>query len=211
MGVLCRISIVSLLFLSVGLGQGSPDVPPGQEKNSRGMEYYRSVLEKRPGLPEGHFGAGWEAYQARDYAQAEREFGAALQGDDRELRSKALYNLGNTRYRQGQFKESLEAFRKSLELNPGDRDAKHNYELALRLIRRPPSQDQTQSQKDSDQEKDPGDSHDSRQEESRASGEDKSAETADAEAILNALEANDRNLMKRRWKEQESVAPEKDW
>lgn len=203
-----KVVIFILLSLATGLGQDLPQDTARAKNMSAGADYYRSVLKKRPGLPEAHFGAGWEAYHAQDFPQARNEFEGAAQTDNQELKSKVLYNLGNTWYQEGQFEPSLEAYRRALQLNPRDRDAKHNYELALNMVRKPPEENREQTSQDSEREDPTKDSARNEAGDRRVPPE---AMPRDAEVILNALEASGTNLMKRRWIEQESATLEKDW
>jgi Ca-activated chloride channel family protein len=75
-------------------------------------------------------------YQMRDYAAAEEAFvKAAMSGDD-DVRAQALYDLGNTAYRQGKLEEAVERYQRVLDLRPDDEDAKFNLEFVRDEIRR---------------------------------------------------------------------------
>lgn len=64
-----------------------------------------------------------------------------------ELKAKLYYNLGNTYYSLKEYKKAIESYKSSLKLNPSDRDAKLNLELALRnLGQNPPQKDSPQNQ-----------------------------------------------------------------
>jgi len=56
----------------------------------------------------------------------------AVPQSDTELESKIYYNIGNSKYRQGNLRESLDYYKKALELNPKDDDARY----ILNLLRR---------------------------------------------------------------------------
>jgi len=47
-----------------------------------------------------------------------------------DLSAKAFYNIGNCYFQQNKLKESIEAYKKALELKPDDYQAKYNLELA---------------------------------------------------------------------------------
>jgi Ca-activated chloride channel family protein len=103
---------------------------------------------------------------ANDLAQA-RE--ALLRATDpqapRELRADAYYDLGLAFYREGdalaatedhqgaqaQFREAVDAFRRSLRLRPGDRQTAWNLELALRRIREEQERQEQQEQEQQEQ------------------------------------------------------------
>ncbi len=67
-------------------------------------------------------------YRLGKYQEAESGFLAAtmIQPD----RSELWYDLGNTFFKEGKYRQAVSAFVRVLELNPNDRDAKSNLELA---------------------------------------------------------------------------------
>ena len=71
---------------------------------------------------------------------AEQAFEQSIKSSDLNLRSKALYNLGNTFYQNKKTAEALAYYRKALELDPNDKEAKYNYEF-LRYQQDPPEED----------------------------------------------------------------------
>jgi tetratricopeptide (TPR) repeat protein len=70
---------------------------------------------------------GAAAYRARDYDLAATEFAAAADAGDRI----AAYNLGNTRYRQGQYAQALAAYERARLAMPRDFELLAN----IRLVR----------------------------------------------------------------------------
>lgn len=206
---------------------------------SKSLAYYESVLKKHPQLAEARFGAGHAAYVAEDYERALSEFKAVAEADKTDLQSESYYNLGNTLHQQGQLEESLAAFRQALKLNPSDLDAKYNYEFTKRLMEQM-QQKQNQDQSEKGQEGD-GDEGEQRQqqeqreedqdEEGQSQAEDESGQNQpkpsesrqqeesgaehrkrpDAESILDALKADEENMMKRRLSQTKSKKREKDW
>lgn len=75
-------------------------------------------------------------FQMQNFEEAEREFATAGLSGEPELRQNALYNMGNSAYRQGRLEESVELFKAALELDPEDEDAKFNLEFVRDEIRR---------------------------------------------------------------------------
>ena len=55
--------------------------------------------------------------------------------DDKVLASKSYYNLANILRESGEMEESLEYYKKSIVLNPEDKDAKINYELLKQTLK----------------------------------------------------------------------------
>jgi Ca-activated chloride channel family protein len=86
----------------------------------------------------------WRAvarYRAEDYAQSAEGF-----ADKRDARG--LYNLGNAMAFQGELDSAIDAYEKTLALNPDDEDAKYNLELVKDLKEQ---QDQDQQSEGDDQ------------------------------------------------------------
>lgn len=91
---------------------------------------------ERPEHPAIALNVGSAYYQMKNYAEAEKAFSVAAFSSDPELQAEALYNLGNTAFRQGKLEQSVELFKAALEKNPNDEDAKFNLEFVRDEIRR---------------------------------------------------------------------------
>ena len=116
------------------------------------QEYYVSVLGKRGNQAQAHFGRGSSAFQQGDLETAKYSFEQSLKADNEQLKSKAMYNLGNTFYQNQKTEEAVAFYRKALELDPTDKEAKYNYEF-LKYQQEPPEDQQEQDQNKKDQEK----------------------------------------------------------
>ncbi len=69
-----------------------------------------------------------------------------------DAKSGSWYNLGNTLMSQQKYKESIEAYKKALRVNPDDQDAKYNLEYARKMLSNQQQQQQNQDQnQDQDQ------------------------------------------------------------
>ncbi|SVA28067.1 uncharacterized protein METZ01_LOCUS80921 [marine metagenome] len=100
------------------------------------------------------FGLGVTAYQQKDMETAARALNNAMNSDDKSLASKAMYNLGNMFRDQQKMEESLALYRKAIELDPTDEDAKVNYELLKQVLQQQEQQQQQDKQnQEQDQEK----------------------------------------------------------
>ena len=99
---------------------------------------------ERPDDPELSLNVGAAHYKLDDFEAADGEFyRAAAIGDD-ELRAQALYNLGNSAYRQDRLEDAVDFYMASLEANPDDLDAKFNLEFVRDEMRRRQQQNQDQ-------------------------------------------------------------------
>lgn len=258
---LCRATGFLIIILSMLFAQGESETESNLAPDSKGLEYYESILQKYPSMAEAHFGVGHSAYIMSDYKQALSEFESSLTSDDKRLKSKIFYNIGNTLFQQGRYQESSASFRKALELNPGDVDAKYNYELCCLMLQQMKQQQSSESeqsqeqdstynqekpqtkpqegeeQKESQPQQIPQDEQTSEEQQSQPQLEEMKEEDnrpdppapseggpasppnfrdgagwrTGVEAILNALKADEKNLMKRRLETAQSKKLEKDW
>ncbi len=87
--------------------------------------------------------------------EAKQNYKLALNNEKFTDRSKALQNLGNVKFLQKDYKNAIKNYRDALVEDPGNIDARHNYELAARMLQRQQEQKQQQEQnKDNQDEKD---------------------------------------------------------
>jgi Ca-activated chloride channel family protein len=76
-------------------------------------------------------------YKMKNYEEAVKNYqDVAATAQDIELEKKSLYNVGNCMYRQGRLEEAVEYYKKALELDPNDQDAKYNLEFVREEIKR---------------------------------------------------------------------------
>lgn len=94
-------------------------------------------------------GVALSALQQHDQAAA--AFLEATKSKDTSLRARAFYNLGNTFFKGEKFGEAVEAYKRSLVMDPGNADAKWNLELALRRKRDQEEQQQNQDKQNQDE------------------------------------------------------------
>ena len=136
-----------LFFVSITIGADKGIDYYNNNEFEKARQYYESVIMDRNDDPAANFGLGSTAFQQQDYAAAMKGFETALGTDNNELKSSAYYNMANILAQNQRLEESLAFFRKSLELNPSDLDAKINYELIkFQLQQQQQNQDQNKNQ-----------------------------------------------------------------
>lgn len=116
------------------------------------------------------FNLGAKQYRAEDFSAADESFIKALTSEDISVEAKANYNIGNTKSRKAQLKEdsdlsgaiklyesAIQYYRRAIELDEKDPDAKFNYEFIKKRVEELKQQQkqekQQQSQKDQEQQK----------------------------------------------------------
>jgi len=194
------------------------------------LKYYERILKQHPDWEAAHFGKGAVLYKQGEIETALQEFEQAIGSGDADQKSAAFYNAGNALLKSNRLQEALQFYKRSLEIDPRDFDAKHNYELARRMLQQQQSNqssqgDQQQNQKQqqkqspqdqkeqkqsekepqqqkSDQQKQKSQSHQKRQPQPAKQDQQQKKEQKKEEAakILNALKDNEKDLIKKRLK-----------
>ena len=228
-------SIIIFLLFSTLMGQDKGQKLFEQKKYDEARRYYESILDKRDEDKAALFGVGSSAYYLDDIEGALNSFGNTLDSEDDQLKSKSYYNLARILQDKNELEKSLALYRKSLELDPTDIDAKVNYELLKRQI----SQNQKDENQSNEQNSERNENENSEkedennelaeqnkkeQEESKGDkqdeadqnipdneGENKSDELMQAEAILNALKDQEKINQKQKILKTKSFKFDKDW
>lgn len=115
--------------------------------------------EKAAELFDDDFRKGTALYRARNYDDAIKHLSFVNTSDGQ-------YNLGNALAQKAQYQEAIEAYKRALELNPNNSDAKANKELLERHQQQQDKQNKSQQQQDKNSSK----------EEEQKSSEEKSDE-----------------------------------
>src|SRR6056297_1924832 len=97
---------------------------------------YRKALEKETNSFEANFNVGDALYKQEKYQEAAKKFASLTNRDvSDEKTAKAYHNLGNSLLKSNRLKESIEAYKNALRLNPDDIETKHNLTYALRKLK----------------------------------------------------------------------------
>ena len=143
-----------LFYLGVLFGQDKGKKAYEEGHYDEARVYYEHVLKNRKKDDGAQYGLGVTAYQQKDMETAARALNNAMNSDDQSLASKAMYNLGNMFRDQQKMEESLALYRKAIELDPTDEDAKVNYELLKQVLQQQEQQQQDKQNQEQNQEQD---------------------------------------------------------
>jgi tetratricopeptide (TPR) repeat protein len=122
-----------------------------RERYDDALTEYRSAQVLAPELPELSFNAGNALYRKGVVTDALREYAKAAGAGDSLLAASAEYNAGTASLNAGDLAAAVESLKASLRLRPDDPDAKHNLELALRLLEQQQQEQQQEQQQDQQQ------------------------------------------------------------
>lgn len=119
------------------------------EQWDEALNYFQDALLSDPENPQLHFDLGTVQYKKQKYEDALKSFEKSILTKDVKLQQNAYYNQGNTYYQLNKYQEAIQAYIKALELEPNDREAKHNLELVRAKLKE--MADKKQQQQDQQQ------------------------------------------------------------
>jgi Ca-activated chloride channel family protein len=190
---------------------------------------YRKALEKDSLSFRAINNLGNALYRQKQYdAAAARYAGLAEKEHNKQKLSHYYYNLGNTLFESRKYQESVDAYKNALRNNPADIDAKHNLQLALKMLNDQKQQQNKDNQQNKDQQQQKNkqnqnkqnqeqqqDKQNKNQQQQQKDQQNQSPEKPqqqigqispeDAERILQALENEEKNVMKKVQEKNERV------
>jgi len=113
---------------------------------------FSKAQKQEPDNPELNYNLANSRYKNGKYQEALKSYTQATASKTPpDLKENSLYNSGNALFRLGKLEESIAAYKKVLEMNPKDMDAKFNLEFVREKLKEKNQQDQKQNQsKDAD-------------------------------------------------------------
>ena len=106
------------------------------KKYNKALKSFLEAQVKEPKDLELKYNTGNSYYKMKEYDKAFKLFESTAKKGDKALSAKSYYNLGNTAYKMGRLKDSVKYYKKTLEINPNDKDAKHNLDFVRKEIKR---------------------------------------------------------------------------
>lgn len=181
------------------------------------------------------FNLGDALYKQGKYEEAANNFNSIAQKKlDNLTRAHAYHNMGNSYLGAKKYKESIDAYKNSLRLNPTDEDTRYNLSYAQQMLKKEEEQkkkDQDKKDKDKkddkdkdkdknkdkdkkDQDKKDQDKKDQEQKDNEQKPQPQQLSKEDAQRMLDAL-ANDEKKVQEKLKKKNAkvvkVQVEKDW
>lgn len=155
-------------------------------------------------------------FKMEKYEEARQGYQKILATKDLNLASQTHFNIGNTFFKEDKLTESIESYKRALELSPNDFDAKYNLELARAKLKEQsekqqqnPDQNQQNQQQNKDQQQSAqneenqdqqqqeqqqeqqAEEEQQQQEQQQAQEREEEINKDEAERILNALKADE--------------------
>jgi Ca-activated chloride channel family protein len=154
----CVLALSPLLFGFEPLRSRNGEIEQGNALLKAGnaeeaLKHYDKAVAALPADAGAHFDRGAALYALQRFDDAGQEFLRATEAKDGALKAQAFYNLGNAFFKKEKFKESVEAYKRALALDPRDERAKWNLEIALRKQKDKDDKDKKDKDKNKDDKK----------------------------------------------------------
>ena len=126
---------LTLLFSSAAMAGAAGDLASGgrlykKQKYGQALRAFQQALRRQPGNQEALFNIGAAHYRLKEYQSAQSAWRAATKQNGK-FTQDAQFNLGNAFYRADDMDGAIAAYRQAGLLNPQDKEAVHNLQLAL--------------------------------------------------------------------------------
>ncbi len=113
---------------------------------------FKKGIDKDPKSFEAHFNLGDAYYKEGQFDQSLKEYYSSLElTKDPSRKASTYHNIGNSLLKAKKIKESIEAYKNALKINPNDMETKYNLSYALSLLNN--QQNQKKNKQDNQQNK----------------------------------------------------------
>lgn len=113
---------------------------------------YRKAADINPAYANSTFNLGDALYKQEKFSDASKSFAELAEREIKTAdKAETLYNLGNALLNDNRLEESIEAYKSSLRLVPGNRQAKYNLAYAQDMLQKQQQQEQENQDKDQKQ------------------------------------------------------------
>ena len=135
---------------------------------------FRNALQKDQNSFISSFNLADAIFKQENYEQSESLFEALTEkAENKEQKSMAFHNLGNSLFKQDKIEESIDAYKNALRNNPSDLDSKYNLSLAKKLLK------EQQENKEEEKEEENKEEEEKKEEEEEEEEEKKEEEESD--------------------------------
>lgn len=159
---------------------------------------YRKGLEKNKDSWTGQYNLADALYKQEKYKEASVLLDSlAKRTKNPKQMSSVYHNLGNSLLREKAYEESIDAFKKSLKLDPEAEDSRYNLSYAYKMLKKQQEKQQQQQQQQQKQEK-KEENKEQKQEEQKK----QNINQQEAERMLDALDQQEKQLRKNQQKKE---------
>jgi Ca-activated chloride channel family protein len=121
-------------FINPNIIQG--DFNLKNSKFTTAKELYIKALSDNPQNARLNYNLARIIYKENNFKQAENLFKKSIQNNPKndDLKEKAFYNLGNSYFKQKDYRKAISSYKAALKLNSQDRNGLYNLKLAEKLL-----------------------------------------------------------------------------
>lgn len=173
---------------------------------------YNQAMGKEADKALSHYNLGAAYYKAGKADSAMMHWQTVATGQDNPgLQAKAWHNIGNAFVKQRNFEKAVDAYKRSLKINPDDEDTRYNLAYSQRQMQSQQNQNQKQNQNQLENKQDKQQQPKENKHEEQPQDEKLSKELA--ERMLKALDNKEKDLHGRKKEKGEGnpANPQKDW
>ncbi len=191
---------------------------------------YRKALEKKDNSFAAQFNLGDALFKQEKYDKAAEQFEILAETNEgNEHLAKAYHNLGNSNFVLKEYEKSIEAYKKSLKLNPEDNETRYNLIAAMKMLQQQKDKNKDQNKDKKDQDKKQDKDKDKQDQQNQDKNKDQQKQNQDqqkkqqqqeqqmsqqdAQRLLNAIQQDENELQKklRKTKAAKKTKSGKDW
>jgi len=177
---------------------------------------YRRAIDKNNQSPDAVFNIGDALYKQNKFEDAGKQFiENANMNEDKEKKSAAYFNLGNSLLNANKLQESIDAYKGSLKLQPNNIEAKYNLAYAQDMLRKQEEEqknnqdnkennkDQNKDQKNQDENKNDKQNDQTKnneqndQKNQQQQQQEQNISQEDAERLLNSIANDEKNVQEK--------------
>jgi Ca-activated chloride channel homolog len=183
-----------------------------QGKLDEAARAYQEALVLEPDNMRIRYNLGRVLYERKQFPEAADHFQLGLLSKQKTLRSHALYNLGNTHFKQGKLDDAIGAYSLALVQDPSDLEAKQNLELCWKIKKEMQQHPDSSKQQPQGQPQNQPQQQPQPQQAQAQPAPKGSIPREQADRMLQALQSKERENLKKQPKPPQSGAPGgKDW
>lgn len=134
------LSAIILLFLFLAIPSNAAPNPDKLYREGRYAEAEKLYAKEDMDHPKDiryRYNRGCAAYRNNNFKGAKAAFeSVAIRAKDKNILAKALYNLGNTAFRQGDMASAANYYKRAIILDPNNMNARYNLELTLNRLKK---------------------------------------------------------------------------
>ncbi|OFY41564.1 MAG: hypothetical protein A2X18_06995 [Bacteroidetes bacterium GWF2_40_14] len=141
---------------------------------------YRRALERSPNSIQAKYNLGNALYKLNNAPEAEKVLAPVADSViDKGMKADVFHNIGNFNLAQKKYKESVDSYKNSLRIRPGDMQTKSNLAYAQKMLKNEQDKQKKDQNKDQNKDQDKDDKKDQNKDQNKDPNKDQNKENKD--------------------------------